>query len=263
MSFPIAINLDWEEMMTQRSTQKFPLGSVGRMLDGRSFRYAKNGAAALATGCVVISPAPLGWSGANGTSGPFALENGTTQTSTWKTLQLETTFSTLVTKDYFKDGWLQICSTGRYTFDGQSLQIKTSKAHTASSTLLELTLMDGQSLLYTLNTSDVGFKVLRNPYDMVITPADAAITPVGDILGVPPRPITASYFFWLQTWGMAALEAAIASAIIGAPVGMTTVAASTGFAPNTSGSGGAAQIATLISAGANGAYMTADLKIAP
>ncbi len=264
MAFPIAVNLDWEEMMTQRSTQKFPLGTVGRMLDGRSFRYAKNGAVALRVGSVVQSIAPLNWSAGAGT-GPTVLESGTTQTSTWRTLQFETTFTTLVAKDYFKDGWLHVDTTGHLTISGQMLQIKSSKAHTASSTLLELTLNDGQSLTATLNTSDAGFSLIKNPYDSVIVVAQGTAALAGDIVGVPPMAISANYYFWLQTWGLAPVESATALATPGSGVVYSTDTANTGIDDMYTSTGilGFSSIGTIVAGSVLGAYATINLKIQP
>ena len=263
MSFPIAVNLDWEEMMTQRSTQKFPMGTVGRTLDGRSFRYAKNGAIALRAGSVVQGVAPQAWS-AGGTSGPLALESGTTQTSTWRTLQLETTFTTLVAKDYFKDGWLYVSSTGHVASCGQMLHIKSSKAHTASSTLLELTIQDDQHLSVTLNTSDNSFSIMRNPYDSVIVVAQGA-APTADILGVPTMAITPSYYFWLQTWGLAPVEAGSAVTAYGSGVVYSTDAANTGIDDMYTSTGilGQNSLGTLVTSAVAGAYAVVDLKINP
>lgn len=263
MSFPIAVNLEWEELMSQSATQKLPLGTVGRMLDGRSARYAKNGATALRAGCVVQGVAPQAWS-AGGTSGPLALESGTTQTSTWKTLQLETTFTTLIAKDYFKDGWLYVSSTGHVATCGQPLQIKSSKAHTASSTLLELTLMDGQHLIATLNTSDNSFGIMRNPYDSVIVVTQGA-APTAVVLGVPPMAITASYYFWVQTWGLAPVEASTALSAYGSGVVYSTDAANTGVDDMYASTGilGFDSIGTIVAGSVAGAYVMVDLKIAP
>lgn len=263
MAFPVAMNLDWEEMTTERSTQKFPLGSVGRMIDGRAFRYAKNGGVALRAGSIVQGVAPQVWS-AGGTSGPLALENGTTQTSTWKTLQLETTFTTLDAKDYFKDGWLYVSSTGHVATVGYSLQIKSSKAHTASSTLLELTLMDGQHLLATLNTSDNSFGIMRNPYEAVIVVAQGA-APTAIVLGVPPMAITASYYFWLQTWGLAPVEAGSALAAPGSGAVYSTDVANTGLDDMYTSTGilGFGSIGHIITGSVAGAYVMVDLKLNP
>lgn len=263
MSFPIAINLDWEEMTSQSATQKYPLGSVGRMLDGRSFRYAKNGASVLRVGSVVVSRAPLA-SAAGGTSGPLAIESGTTQTSTWRTLQLETTFTTLDAKDFYKDGWLWISSTGHYTLCGQQLQIKSSKAHTASSTLLELTLYDDQRLQHTLTSSDAGPCLTLNPYDSVIVDAQGTAAIVGAVLGIPPIGVTASYYFWLQTWGPAAVESGTVG-LVGSGVVPCTDVADTGIDDHyaTTGIGGYQSIGVYLAPAVVGGYALVDLRINP
>ena len=263
MSFPIALNLDWEEMTTQRAAKKFPLGTVGRMIDGRSFRYAKNGSAALPVGCVVQSLTTQAQA-SGGTSGPLALESGTTQTSTWRTLQLETTFTTLDAKDYYQDGWLFISDTGRLAWGGRQLQIKSSKAHTASSTLLELTIQDDQHLSVTLNTSDNSFSIMRNPYDSVIVVAQGA-APTADILGVPTMAITPSYYFWLQTWGLAPVEAGSAVTAYGSGVVYSTDAANTGIDDMYTSTGilGQNSLGTLVTSAVAGAYAVVDLKINP
>ena len=264
MSFPIAINLDWEEMTSTSVTQKYPLGTVGRMLDGRSFRYAKNGGAVLRVGSIVVAKAPLA-SAAGGTSGPLAIESGTTQTSTWRTLQLETTFTTLDAKDFYKDGWLWISSTGHYTICGQQLQIKSSKAHTASSTLLELTLYDNQRLLHTLTSSDAGPCVSLNPYDSVIVDAQGTAALTGAVVGIPPIGVAISYYFWLQTWGLAAIESGTAAAAFGSGVVSSTDAANTGIDDiyATTGIGGYQSIGVLVTGSVAGGYALVDLRINP
>jgi len=266
MAFPIAVNLDWEEMTTERSVQKFPLGSVGRMLDGRSFRYTQNGDTALRAGCVVQSPAPLVIS-ASGSSGPNVLIAGSTYTSTWKVLTIGTTNTTAVTKDYFKDGWLYVSSTNHATLVGQMLQIKGNIASTAAVAYpqtLSLELYAGQHLTQTLNTSDYGISIARNPYASVIVVAQGA-APTGDILGVPAIPITANYYFWLQTWGLAAVEASTALSAIGSGVVYSTDAANTGIDDiyATTGIGGLNSIGTIKATSVAGAHALVDLRIQP
>jgi len=40
---------------------------------------------------------------------------------------------------------------------------------------------------------------MKNPYDSVIV---AAVAPTAAVLGVPNVYVAASYYFWLQTWGV-------------------------------------------------------------
>lgn len=266
MSFPIAVNLDWEEMMTQRATQKFPLGTVGRMLDGRSFRYTKNGAVALRVGSVIQGVAPQWWSVA-GSSGPNVLIAGSTYTSTWRTLTIGTTNTTAVTKDYFKDGWLYVGATGHNALCGQMLEIKDNIASTAATAYpqtLSLRLADGQSLTQTLNTSDCGIAIGRNLYDSVIVVAQGA-APTAAILGIPPRAVTISYYFWLQTWGRAIIEAGTELSQYGSGVVYCTDAADTGIDDKYTSTGilGYESIGTLIAGGAVGTYALVNLKIQP
>ena len=264
MAFPYAITLDWEELMTERSAtnQKWPLGTVGRTIDGRAFRYAKAGAG-ISLGAVLQSPAAQIWS-YGGTSGPFALDSGSTQTSTWRELCIESTFTTAVAADYFKDGYLYVTSTGRYVHCGQMLQIKSSRATTANSTLTYLTIADGQHLTKTLNTSDVGFALMRNPYDAVVEVANGA-APTGEVVGVSPITVTSGYYFWLQTWGLAPVEAAEASTTVGSGVVFATDTASTGAVASYSTTGilGYGSIGTVQSSAIASAYFMVNLRIQP
>jgi len=266
-SFPISANLDWEEIMIERVKQKFPLGTVGRMIDGRSFRYAKNAATDLRAACVVQSPAPQVWS-ASGSSGPNVMIAGSTYTSTWRVLTVGTTNTTAVTQNYFKDGWLYISSTNHASgLIGQYLQIQGNIASTAAVAYpqtLSLELYDGQHLTQTLGTSDYGVSIGRSPYDSVVVVTQGA-APTGDILGVPPIAVTASYYFWLQTWGMAPVEASTALSAIGSGVVYSTDAANTGVDDiyATTGIGGLNSIGTIVATSVSGAHVMVNLKIQP
>ena len=85
------------------------------------------------------------------------------------------------------------------------------------------------------------------------------------ILGVPPIAITASYYFWLQTWGYAAVEAAAAISKIGAGIAWTTDAGSTGVVVGATGLIASAYqtFGEVITGALASAYCVVNLKIQP
>lgn len=170
-----------QNILQESSTQKYPLGTRLGLEDGRVFHYALAGSSALAAGKLVGSPITA--AEREDTITAAVAKGATTAT--------HTAVGT-ITKNQYRDGlYCVVDGTGQ----GLQYKIKSNDAIAAGSTGT-ITLHD--PIVTALDTtSDV--ILLPNPYNAVTLNPDV----VRLTLGVPPIPVTASYYFWLQTWGIA------------------------------------------------------------
>ena len=165
----------------ESSTAKAALGTRIAFEDGRVYRYAKNGATALAAGKFVKA-------GALVAQATKAVEAAVVVGNNTITL---TTSSAITTAT---DGYLQIDTGSGMT--GQQYKIKTCAANATTATSTDFTLYD--PIAVALTTSAYG-SVFYNPYEQ----CEVVSAQTDIVLGVPTIPVTAEYYFWLQTWGPA------------------------------------------------------------
>jgi hypothetical protein len=206
MAFPHTVYLAENDIKVTSSTQRFPLGTRGVTVDGRVFRYAQNGAVALVAHRLVANAIEGPWTTGTythfanvpGTSGGFAA--GTTQ------VYIGDTATGSATANYYKDGWLIVNSTDTsYT---QMVRINShaaiSSATQASSPGVIINLDPGTGL-NKAGVTDTGLvKLVANPYRAVVVAIGGTAVGLTNVpLGIPPVAVTASYYFWLQTWGPA------------------------------------------------------------
>ncbi len=179
------------DIYTPTSDQEYALGTRYRKPDGRVFHYAQAGAVALVAGDVIQSQA----TGAVGTEQQdmtIATASAAGDNFGYATIKTDTT----TTKDYFKDGWYIVSDGTAAQGGGQIYQIKSHPA--AGAATCKFTFYDNIKVLIS-TSAKAG--VIRNPYKAVIQLPATTLT--GFVLGVAPVAVTISYYFWLQTWGMA------------------------------------------------------------
>lgn len=270
MAFPLSVNLSFKQAYTQTATQKFPLGTRGVTEDGRVFRYTLNGATALKSGMGVIAKAADNYSMCH-TSGGLAIQAGTTWGTTWTQLIIAGSWGdAAVTANTYKEGWLLIGSTG-LGYGGAMVKIKSHTAGdgaTSGTTPPVFTLEDGYTLPADVNTSE-GVGLCVNPYSGVLVMATNS-TNSAPPLGVTHMPVTASYYFWLQTWGPArckVAEVCSCDLTLGRGLFPSPDASTTGFMVVTSSSLAVAvspiPFAYVLKPGPAGGYCTAEVKISP
>jgi len=176
----------------QSETQKCPLGTRLAMADGRVFRYAKNGAVALAAGNVVQSAVPI-VQFSNATDGLRATA-GLTAGSKVLTAN-STAGAASAAADLFADGFLGVAVGSG---SGHVYQVK---SHTAAASNASFTINLHDPLKVAIN-SQSSLGLIQNLYkNVVVSPASMQ---TGITLGITPTAITANYYFWLQTWGICA-----------------------------------------------------------
>lgn len=202
-------------IFTPTSDQKVMLGCILDLNDGRRFRYCENAANTLYKALMLQSSAPV----ANWTE--IANASGAAGTAGDMTIQI--TLSTTCAANDFRDGWL--CVTDATTDALGDLYLIKSNT---SGTTPTLTLADDGGLR-TATTTSTEFTVIKNKYKDVVAVPAAAATSVA--VGVPMTDVTASYYFWAQTRGVAALIIDTDDVVQGNPVGETATA-------NVAGGGG-------------------------
>lgn len=199
MGFPITVPLSGADIFSITSDKRHPLGTLGRTKDGRTFRYARNGGTALKP-CLLVQ-------GEVTHSALLDLRPGTTEikanSSKIKILTGAGTSGGFTTANAYADGFLYCItsSTGLGQQGIARIHSHTTQSQTATG-VVTMYLADGDvffSPSANFGTTKAEIRVKRNPYDkVVVKPAGEATQAV---LGVPIRPITANYYFWLQTGG--------------------------------------------------------------
>ncbi len=200
MSFPTTVYLSEEQITQTSSTQTLPLGTRGCAEDGRVFRYAQAAATAIKANRLCIS---LNDEGPASTATDQRLYSAYAVGTTMVQIYLSTIALPVLTANYFKDGYLMVNSTDVAAY--QVCPIHSNEALTSATAALGTagagnTVWLKQPGLKKLGDTDTGnVKLVRNPYKglVISTVANGPGVPIG----VTPVAVTASYYFWVQTWG--------------------------------------------------------------
>lgn len=175
--------LSEQGIMQESSTQKAPLGCKLELSDGRIFRYSKAGAVALAAGKMTGSPL-------------VATERDDTVNAATAISAGATTFAFTavgnISADEYAEGMAHFVDD---TGEGLQYKIKSNTAVSAGSDTT-ITLYDP---IITATGATTSCILTKSPWTgLIITPDD-----VIKATGVPTIPVTASYYFWSQTGGLA------------------------------------------------------------
>ena len=210
MAFPTTVNLKrgWEKKET--STQKHKLGTRGETPDGRVFYYAKCSSTAITPGGKICDGIAAVAAHDMDIGATAAHSVGDT------TISLEVP-TTDLTANQYKDGYLLI---NDGPGQGEVYQIKSHPAHDASDDNTVIFTIDDEDGIVTALTTSSLFGIIYNPYtDVKIVDGDGTMT-TGP-LGVNPMPVTASYYFWLQTSGVASVLSGAAVGVVGDAIGVS------------------------------------------
>ena len=175
-------------------TKKCELGRLLPFLDGRCFRYCYKATGAGITRSHIAAAAALDGDcdTVTQTGMTVAISNGYIGEKVIKVL-----LSAATTAHLFDDGLLTI-EDG--LGEGYCYRIKSNKAGgDAVATPCELTLYD--PIVVALDATSVISLTKNRYYDVVVAPVDEKST----LIGVPLIAITAEYYFWAQTKGLAAV----------------------------------------------------------
>jgi hypothetical protein len=217
MAFPTTVYLGYGMEKTETSAQKQKLGTRAVTPDGRVFYYAKNSSSAITpAGKIVDGVAAVA-------AQDMDLAATAAQSAGDTTISIEVP-TTDLTKDQYKDGYL-ICNDG--PGQGEVYRIKSHPAHDASDdNTVIITLDEADGIRTALTTSSL-FGLVSNPYtDVKIIDGDGTMT-TGP-LGVNVIPVTASYYCWIQTAGIASVLSGAAVAVVGDAVGVSQASGESG-----------------------------------
>ncbi|MCK5642791.1 MAG: hypothetical protein KAJ19_18425 [Gammaproteobacteria bacterium] len=213
MAFPSVVYLSYGQEKVETSEQKQKLGTKGVLPDGRVFYYAKNSSTAITTagqivdGIAAVAAHDMDLAAAAASAGATSFTSGTSLT---------------VTKNQYADGYV-LFNDG--PAQGEVYRIKSNTA-VSSATGLEVTIDEPDGLRTALTTSSL-FGLVYPPYkDVKIIDGDGTMT-TGP-LGVNPIPVTASYYFWLQTAGVSSVLSGAAVAVVGDAVGVSQASGESG-----------------------------------
>lgn len=174
-------------ILNESSTAQATVGSYMETSDGRGFRYTKVGATATVAGKVYQSKA-LDATNDQPSGGHAVAAAAIGDTA------IVTTATLTVTANEFQGGYIAVVVTpgAGYTYK--------IKSHAAATTaVVTMNLEDPIKIALTTDSRVIW---CANPYNgVVIEPG----TPTGRIVGVAPTIITAEYYGWLQTKGVASV----------------------------------------------------------
>ena len=185
----------------ETASAEHALGTKMVLPDGRTFYYAKNSSAAITSAGMIV----------DGIVAVAAHDMDVPPTAAQSvgdnTVSLEVP-TTDLTKDQYKDGYLIFNDADG---EGEVYRIVSHPAHDASDDATVIITIEDEGLQTAITTSTEA-QLIYNPYtDVKLIDGDGTMT-TGP-LGVTTIPVTASYYCWLQTSG-------IASVAIGAQVGV-------------------------------------------
>ena len=213
MAFPTTVHLSYGQEKVETEEQKQKLGTRAVAPDGRVFYYAKNSSAAITPagkicdGIAAVAAHDMDVAAAATSAGATSFTSGTSLT---------------VTKNQYADGYV-LFNDG--PAQGEVYRIKSNTA-VSGATGLEITIDEPDGLRTALTTSSL-FGLAYSPYtDVKIIDGDGTMT-TGP-LGVNPIPVTASYYFWLQTAGIASVLSGAAVAVVGDAVGVSQASGESG-----------------------------------
>lgn len=194
--------LNFGDEKIQSSAQEFALGQRGNTPDGRVFRYAKNSSAALTTSGNLLDGIAL--IAAHDMDVPCT---GSTAAGSL-TLSLEVPTTDLTLNQYA--GGYVIVNDGPAI--GEVYRIASHPVHDASDDNTVVITLDEPTVTATTTSTLVG--LVYSPYiDVKVIDGDGTRTT--KVLGVNPMPVTASYYFWIQTSGISSVLAGAVVGIVG------------------------------------------------
>ena len=178
------------DRLAESSAQKRPLGTRMELPDGRVFRYAKAGGVALDIGKLMAAAVV--------TTGHIKDLAVAATAAIGDTSLTITNASTAITENQYAEGYVFFNTAAG---QGQICTIRSHPAETTTSGSCVLRLEDEDALTVALTTSSkVGLR--KNVYkDVIVSPT----TITGIPIGVTPIAVTLNYYFWIQTWGPAAV----------------------------------------------------------
>lgn len=188
---------------SEEENPQHTVGTKGVTADGRIYRYAKAAATAISSPGRLLQAADVTGNHENISVAASASVGATSVT-------LDVGATTVAASEYV-GGYLVVNDA---TGEGYTYLIVDHDASSSGSEEVTFTIKPGLKAALTVDVSEA--TLVRNPWmNVVVTDGDQTNIPVG----VNPRTITASYYFWAQTGGVCAVQVDASTAVTaGAPV---------------------------------------------
>ena len=209
MAFPQTVNLSYGMEKVETSDQRQKLGTRATTPDGRVFYYALNSSAAITSAGMLVDGLLTEADHDMDKAATAAHSVGDT------TISLEITEgsggSGDLVKDEYADGYMMF---NDGPGEGEVYRIKSHPAHDASSDATCIFTLDEPDGIRTALTTSSLAGLFKSPYNAVaLVDGDGTLTYRTGVVGVTTIPVTASYYCWIQTAG-------IATVALGAQVGV-------------------------------------------
>ena len=218
MSFPNIIFKDYgaEKETGSAKLGNLPLGCKMILPDGREYHHAQAGGTGLGAG--VVTGVSALYAGHGGVSGSGLLASATT---TYNQIGDTDVYllskSGAFTENQYADGYMCIDGPAASSYLGHVYKIKANDSCAVSSEL-HVVLEDGDGLQVALKAGTTLCSFRHNEFDNQIV----AVQPVS---GVTPVAVSANYYYWSQTKGVAAVETSATVAVNGSCVQCDTATA--------------------------------------
>jgi hypothetical protein len=217
MAFPTTVYLSYGQEKVESSEQKQKLGTRAVTPDGRVFYYAKNSSSAITPAGKIVDGVAAVAAHDMDVAATAAHSVGDT------TISIEVP-TTDLTKNQYADGYL-ICNDG--PGQGEVYRIKSHPKHDASEDNTVIITLDEPDGIRTALTTSSLFGLVYNPYTNVKI-VDGDGTQTTGPLGVTTIPVTASYYCWIQTSGIASVLSGAAVAVVGDAIGVSQASGESG-----------------------------------
>lgn len=190
MSFGAYISIHPEDPVLENSQYpKVPVGTKAQTPDGRTFRYAKAGAAALVVAQLQVA--------ADLTANHSNLVPQAAAVAGAKTVSITVGAAAIAANEYI-DGYLVVDDGAG---EGYTYRITRHDTCTAAGGTVTFDIHPRLQVALAVATSTV--TLVRNPYSAVVVATGGTQTDVP--VGVSLRAVTAAYYCWLQTGGICSL----------------------------------------------------------
>jgi hypothetical protein len=186
MAFPNILYGNEGEQHNSYTDQRWPLGTLMVMQDGRAYRFARNGAGAATAGLLFQSEVP------DGNFDTLSVPASAVNTAGNRTIRV-TLPANAITKDLWKEGYA-VTEAAAGAGEGYAYKIT---GHPASAGSEDVTFNIESPLKHTLNTSDKVTFMKHPGADVIIHPAP----PTAALVGVAAGAIAAASHGWFAVTG--------------------------------------------------------------
>ncbi len=224
MSYPNVIYGAYgdEKVTAASAIGGLPLGQLMILPDGRKFRHAQAGAAALSAGSLVSNSAGLAGNGNVASSGLIASATTTYNLAGHTDVYLAMSLAA-ATLDQFADGYLNVIGPAASAYIGSVYKIKGNTAAASVGGVTKVTLYQNDPLKVSFAAGSTRCSLRKSAFKDII-PNDGA-TVIAPTMGVAPVAVSATYFCWVQRTGECSIRQAATVAVDGQAIIASSVEA--------------------------------------